>query len=151
MNVSSSSDSSHSAESVSLLGGSDDDDDDDEEEEDDNGDDDDDDSQQSVLPAPGDNIDPDDLAYLKEIAAKIDELKIEWAKADGDDAAFIQSKIEEMEEFLAEAKKEFGLLDDVDMTESGKYRKRGLGDDDDDDEVVEENKDDSKPPAFKKR
>ena len=58
-------------------------------------------------------------------------MKLEWAKVDGEDAAFIESKIRDMEEFVAEAKKDLGLDEDIDMADAAKYKKRGRDEVDD--------------------
>lgn len=62
------------------------------------------------------------------VEAKIKEMKVEWAKADGEDAAFIESKIRDMEEFLIEAKKELGIDVDTEMKEATENKKRGRND-----------------------
>ena len=83
------------------------------------------------------DLDEEDLSYLLQLENKIKLMKVEWAKAQGDDAAFIESKIRDMQEFLTDAKQQLGITEDVDMMESAKYRKRGRGeviDDEDGDE-----------------
>lgn len=45
-------------------------------------------------------------------------MKLEWARAEGEDAAFIESKIRDMEEFLLECKKELGLAEDAEMKDA---------------------------------
>ena len=69
----------------------------------------------------------DDLEALIRIEDKIKTMKVEWAKAEGDDAAFIESKIRDMEEFLVDAKNDLGLNDDTEMKDAAKYKKRGRG------------------------
>ena len=74
------------------------------------------------------DLDDDDLAYLLEIENKIKEMKLQWAQEEGDDAAFIESKIRDMEEFLADAKQQLGLEEDTDMVDAAKIKKRGRED-----------------------
>ena len=75
-----------------------------------------------------DGIIDEDLQALIRLEDKIKAMKVAWAKAEGDDAAFIESKIRDMEEFLADAKKDLGLDDDTEMKDAAKHKKRGRGD-----------------------
>ena len=69
----------------------------------------------------------DDIVYLMKIEEKIKEMKLEWAQANESDAAFIEDKIRDMEEFLADAKKELGIAEDTEMKDATKNKKRGRG------------------------
>ena len=83
------------------------------------------------------NMDEDyleeDIKRLVDVENMIKKMKLEWAKADGEDAAFIEGKIRDMEEFLSEAKAGLGIDQDTDMQDAAKTKKRGRDDVIDDD------------------
>lgn len=71
------------------------------------------------------DVDDDDITVLISIEEKIKEMKLEWAKASGEDAEFIEGKIRDMEEFLRDAKKELGIAEDTEMKDAASNKKRG--------------------------
>lgn len=75
----------------------------------------------------------EDIKRLMQVETMIRKMKLEWAKAEGEDAAFIEGKIRDMEEFLTEAKAGLGIDQDIDMQDAAKYRKRERSDVLDDD------------------
>lgn len=70
----------------------------------------------------------EDIRSLMNLEEKIKQMKVEWAKADGEDAAFIEMKIRDMEEFVADAKAQLGIAVDVEMKDAAMRRKRDRSD-----------------------
>ena len=122
-----------------------------------NGDDDDhDDSSKTDEQDPFHMLTEQEFDFLSDLEKKILEMRRESAVAANlEDAAFIDAKIEEMEEFIRESKKELGLPVDVEMKIRRKRTRKqgGTGEDNGDTGGVSEDEEDDgggKPPAKRK-
>lgn len=74
----------------------------------------------------GGDLDEEELDFLIDLEAKILVMRRESATAASrEDAAFIEKKIKEMEEFIREAKTELGIPVDAEMTLETANKKRG--------------------------
>ena len=104
----------------------------------------------------GGDLDEEELDFLIDLEAKILAMRRESATAASrEDAAFIENKIKEMEEFIREAKTELGIPFDADMTLETANKKRGRGKngtgaivEDDSDDDIEDN---DAEPAVKRK
>lgn len=100
------------------------------------------------------DIDEEDMQFLQDLEAKILALRREAATAaNAEDAAFIAEKIKDMEEFVKEAKIEFGMVVDTDMTVNKKHKNNSSSEGEDEASVVgnSNGENDSKPPAKKRK
>lgn len=99
--------------------------------------------------------DQGDMQFLQDLEAKILALRRKAATAaNAEDAAFIAEKIKDMEEFVREAKIEFGIVVDTEMAVNKKHKNNSSseGEDASIGSVGSSNgEDDSKPPAKKRK